>query len=399
MNLLTTTDERFDRTADGAIWTKSQMVHRFWQRYLEIFPHVRVAARIREVDRPASDALRANGDGVSFIGLPSHSGAAEYIAKYASVARAAGKAVDQAEAVILRVPQANNRIYGLLSRRHHPYALHVGGDPYDAFAPGAVNHPLRPMLRVWFARLLRRQCAGASAASYVTRAALQRRYPCPGFTIHFSDVDVSEATLIATPRVFQSGNRQLKLITVGTLAQLYKAPDVLIHAFAQCVGQGLNLTLEIVGDGKERPGLERLAVTLGIANRIHFAGHIPPGESIRTRLDQADLFVLPSRQEGLPRAMIEAMGRGLPCIGSTVGGIPELLPLEALVKPGDAAVLATKIREVAEDSRRMTEMSAHSLNKAREYSAEIMRTRRLEFYRFVHDCTEAWLRRNRRPSS
>lgn len=395
MNLLTTTDERFDRTPDGAIWTKSQMVHRFWQRYLEIFAHVRVAARIRDVARPAADTLRADGEAVSFTTLPSHSGAAEYIAKFPLVARAARDAINKAEAVILRVPQANNRIYALLSHTRHPYALHVGGDPSDAFAPGAVNHPLRPLLRIWFARLLRRQCAGACAASYVTRAALQRRYPCFGFTTHFSDVEIPETTLLTRPRVFRPENRQLKIITVGTLAQLYKAPDVLIHAFAQCVRAGADLTLEFVGDGKERPGLEQLADSLGMRNRIHFAGYTAPGEPIRNRLDQADLFVLPSRQEGLPRAMIEAMGRGLPCLGSTVGGIPELLPPEALVEPGDAAGLEAKLLEVVRAPHRMTEMSAHSLNKARDYSANLMRARRLEFYRFVHDCTEGWLRRNR----
>jgi glycosyltransferase involved in cell wall biosynthesis len=395
VNLLTTTDERFDRTPDGAIWTKSQMAHRFWQRYLEIFAHVRVAARIREVASPAAETVRADGEGVSFAPLPSHSGAAHYLAKFSLVARAAREAVDQAEAVILRVPQANNRIYTLLSQARHPYALHVGGDPHDAFAPGAVNHPLRPLLRIWFARLLRRQCAGACAASYVTRAALQRRYPCFGFTTHFSDVDIPETTLLPAPRVFRPENKQLKIITVGTLAQLYKGPDVLIKAFAQSVHAGADLILELVGDGKERPGLEQLADSLGVRRRIHFAGHTPPGVAIRNRLDQADLFVLPSRQEGLPRAMIEAMGRGLPCIGSTVGGIPELLPPDALVEPGDAPGLATKLLEVVRDPQRMTEMSAHSLNKAREYSADRMRARRLEFYRFVSDCTEDWLRRNR----
>ena len=375
------------------------MGHRFWQRYLEVFGHVRVAARIRDVDLPAADALRADGQGVSFAALPFHSGAAQYVAKFPLVARAAREAIDQVEAVILRVPQANNRIYTLLSNRLHPYALHVGGDPHDAFAPGAVNHPLRPMLRVWFARLLRRQCAGASAASYVTREALQRRYPCPNFTTHFSDVDISEESLLSTPRVFPPETGRLKIITVGTLAQLYKGPDVLIKAFAQCVGAGADLGLEFVGDGKERPHLEQLAGSLGMTNRIHFAGHIPAGEPIRTRLDRAHLFVLPSRQEGLPRAMIEAMARGLPCIGSTVGGIPELLPPEALVSPGDVAGLAEKLLEVVRDPDRLHEMSIHSLNKAQEYTANLMRARRLEFYRFVHDCTEGWLRRNQRSLS
>ena len=90
---------------------------------------------------------------------------------------------------------------------------------------------------------------------------------------------------------------------------------------------GHDLTLRVVGDGKRRPDLEALAAQLNCRERIVFAGQLP-STAIIGELDRADLFVLPSRQEGLPRAMIEAMARALPCIGSDVAGFPELLPLE-----------------------------------------------------------------------
>ena len=62
-----------------------------------------------------------------------------------------------------------------------------------------------------------------------------------------------------------------------------------------------------------------------LRDRVRFRGQLTTPVDVRAELDRADLFVLPSRQEGLPRAMIEAMARALPCIGSSVGGIPELL--------------------------------------------------------------------------
>src|ERR1043166_5635017 len=107
---------------------------------------------------------------------------------------------------------------------------------------------------------------------------------------------------------------------------MYKAPDVLIRAVAQCVAAGFDLTLHVVGDGKHRPELEQLASALGVSDRVIFLGLLPAGAAVRERLDRSDLFVLASRCEGLPRAMVEAMARSLPCIGSTIGGIPELLP-------------------------------------------------------------------------
>ena len=122
---------------------------------------------------------------------------------------------------------------------------------------------------------------------------------------------------------------------MGTLEQLYKAPDVLLDAVGQCFRQGLDLELVWIGGGQYQQQLEARAKELGLSPRVRFLGQLPAGDAVRGELDRADLFVLPSRQEGLPRAMLEAMARGLPCIGSTVGGIPELLPAEDLVPPGD----------------------------------------------------------------
>ena len=90
--------------------------------------------------------------------------------------------------------------------------------------------------------------------------------------------------------------------------------------------------------------------------------------------------------------MIEAMARALPCIGSTVGGIPELLPLEDLVPPGDAAALARKIREVVIDPGRMARMSTRNLEKAREYREDALRERRVAFYQNIRNQTETWVR-------
>jgi glycosyltransferase involved in cell wall biosynthesis len=90
--------------------------------------------------------------------------------------------------------------------------------------------------------------------------------------------------------------------------------------------------------------------------------------------------------------MVEAMARALPCIGSTVGGIPELLPPEDLVAPGNVAALARKIREVATNPERMARMSARNLQKAIEYRDEALREQRNEFYRYVREMTEAWLK-------
>lgn len=396
MHLTISLEHRFSRTPDGVVWSQTMFSHRFWQRYLTVFDHVRVVARVRDVATIPDDWKPASGEGVSFIPIPYYVGLKEYLLQARRIQRIANNAVGSKDAVILRVGSPIGAcIEQALRRNGHPYGVEVVGDPYDVFAPGAVHHPLRPFFRWWFSRQLKRQCAGACAAAYVTAKALQRRYPPDpaAFTTHYSSIELSKTALVTTPRPAQSEQHSFQLITVGSLEQLYKAPDVLIDAVAACVQQGLDLQLTLVGDGKHRAELEQLVVIRGIGERVHFRGQVSAGAAVRELLDQADLFVLPSHTEGLPRAMIEAMARGLPCIGSTVGGIPELLPAEDMVPPGDVAALAHKIREVVADPDRMARMSARNLEQAREYVEDILDRRRRAFYSYLRQYTIAWVER------
>jgi glycosyltransferase involved in cell wall biosynthesis len=92
--------------------------------------------------------------------------------------------------------------------------------------------------------------------------------------------------------------------------------------------------------------------------------------------------------------MIEAMARALPCIGSSVGGIPELLPPEDIVPPGDLSALASKITQVLQQPVRMQQMSARNVIKAGEYRDEVLSDRRREFYQFLKVRMQAWLDQN-----
>jgi glycosyltransferase involved in cell wall biosynthesis len=177
------------------------------------------------------------------------------------------------------------------------------------------------------------------------------------------------------------------LVFLGTLEVLYKAPDVLIDAVAQCIREGLDLRLTMIGDGAHRSDMEARAEARGIGSRVAFVGQLLSGAAVRDELDKADLFILPSHCEGLPRAMIEAMARALPCIGSAVGGIPELLPVEDMFRPGSVDELARKITEVVTSPQRMAEMSARNLEKANNYRDSVLRERRLEFDRYVEQKT------------
>ena len=409
MRLCVTTEQRFQRAADGSVWTKGAHGYEFWKRYLPVFEDVRVIGRVKDVPRPSDDWTRAEGPGVAVFAIPYYVGALQLAARWPMVRAALHRAVSGTDAVIMRVPSfLANCLESHLRRRGHPYGLEVVGDPYECFAPGSIRHVLRPLLRIEMPRRLRHQCEHADGVAYVTRFALQQRYPCRRLMVGVSDVAVSETHMLADQPVFTThyssvsvdhsiliGNRTrslhpgepVQLVCVAQLEQFYKGHDILLEAVAQCIRNGLILRLTLVGDGKLRRYLERQACSLGIRNQCEFRGQVAAGAAVMAELDRAHIFVLPSRTEGLPRALIEAMARGLPCVATAVGGVPELLSPEDMVAPNDAVGLAARIQEVAGSPERCDRMMRRNLATAREYTEDRLNQRRIEFYRHIRGLT------------
>jgi len=381
---------------DGSLWAKGGFSYSFWQRYLSVFDGVRIVARIQRIQQLDREHQRVDGENISYMPLPYYLGPRQYLMKAGSIQMAVQQAIRTSEAIIFRAPSPlPTSAMPLLEQRLQPYGVEVVGNPYDVFAPGAVKHPLRAFFRWWFTRQLQKTCIGASAVAYVTERTLQERFkPSFGaFTTHYSSVELSDEAFVTTQRQWVEPTRPVKLVTVGSLEQRYKGTDILLRAVQICLNQHITLSLSVIGDGKCRSELKALAASLGIHDQVRFIGQVPSGAAVREHLDAADIFVLPSRTEGLPRAMLEAMARGLPCIGSTAGGIPELLPVEDMAPPEDAAALAEKMCEVISDPARMAQMSARNLRKAITYREDVLRVKRNAFYAFVKDSTLRWLNR------
>jgi glycosyltransferase involved in cell wall biosynthesis len=211
----------------------------------------------------------------------------------------------------------------------------------------------------------------------------------------FSDLELSDDLFLTAPRVVQTAPCPCKIIMVGSLNQLYKAPHILLAALSE-VCRSIDAHLTFVGGGQYQSSLQSQAGAAGIGDMVTFLGEISSRREIIDALDSADIFVLPSFQEGLPRAMVEAMARGLPCIGSSVGGIPELLAAEDLVPPGDSTALAHLILEVATNPERLSVMSRRNVARAQDFREEPLRQRRQAFYWALRKRTEQFLEEQRR---
>ena len=113
-------------------------------------------------------------------------------------------------------------------------------------------------------------------------------------------------------------------ICIGCVANFRPQKDhaTLMRAFAEVVGADPACRLILVGDGPTRGDCERLAVDLGIAEKVEFAGHLEDPSAVYGRLD---VCALSSHYEGQGLVLLEAMNHGLPIVATDVGGTPETL--------------------------------------------------------------------------
>lgn len=134
-------------------------------------------------------------------------------------------------------------------------------------------------------------------------------------------------------------------IFIGMVGRLkpVKAHDLLLQAFDRIADSFKNVDILLAGEGPLENSLRQMAMSMKRMDRIHFLGF---QKDVPRVLRAMDIFVLPSRSEGHPLALLEAMAAGLPVIASDVGGIPETLsgmPVDCLFPPGNIEELARKL--------------------------------------------------------
>jgi glycosyltransferase involved in cell wall biosynthesis len=394
MKLVFVDQLRLYRTPDGRVWGLGGAKYSYYARFLETFDTVRVVSRVEPIPRLTSDLERCDGPGVAFLSPPLYVGPWEYLRSRRRLAAFLSSVYATDVAYLLRVPsQLSFDMARVLRRAGHPFGLFVVADPYGDFSPGATRSILRPYLRRRFCSSLRTLCREAGVCAYVTRRALQDAYPCrEGAGVDgVSDVEMPIEWLCEDARKGDVQRATVLGVCVGSLANMSKGADTLIEALAILAGWNCPLKVVFAGSGKHLPEVVRLARSRGVSKRIHFVGAANRAR-LRELFDSSDVYLMASRTEGMPRALLEAMGRALPCIATNVGGIPEVLAPEDMAPPNDAAAFARKVAEVLATSGRLSSMSRRNLCTARDFRVETLRTRHLEMQARLCRCTAEWLR-------
>jgi glycosyltransferase involved in cell wall biosynthesis len=159
-------------------------------------------------------------------------------------------------------------------------------------------------------------------------------------------------------------------LVVGSLGRLdgQKAYDVLLRAAARLP----DVDVEVVGDGADRDALLALAETLGTADRVRLPGW---SDAARSALARFDVFCLPSRVEGFPLSIVEAMLAGLPVVATRVGGVPEAVAdgkTGLLVPAGDVEALTDALSRLRDPGLRSSLGAAGRARAAADLTSEAM---------------------------
>ena len=388
MKLLVAPDSSMYVTPDGNYWCPTIYEYSFFERYLSVFDELVVASRVKKASyQEVKGFLLCSGPNIEVACLPDMHGMRDYLIKIIPFIVASIKASQNVDCALFRLPSIPaSMVLHFYKKRDKKYALEVVADPEDAY----VSNIFAKLL---FSKILKRECLRANGVSYVTKYYLQDKYPSHArlygsdsnhFESYYSTIRLAKE-YYSQPRSFYGKESFTIIHTSNNMNNELKGHKELILAFKEVVDKGFDVQLRLIGDGSLRPKLEEMVDSIGIRDRVTFVGRLSGSDYVREELLSADLFVFPTKAEGLPRSLIEAMAVGLPCISSPVAGIPELLDEDDMVDPDDIHGLSSRIIVFLNNPSLLEKKSMRNISCAMQYSEDLLKDRRDRFYNKLKD--------------
>lgn len=373
---------------DGTYWSNSIHNYEFLSRYLGVFDEIVCVTRVHsEYLSNTINMMQVNGENVTIRDLPMIYGMKQYILNYYKLKLAVKKAVSDVDCAIFRLPSVVGfELMNEFTKTGKPFVIEVVADPYDAYKSNYLA-------RFIYTRKLKKATKIAMGVSYVTAHALQEKYPPMArknssshryFESNYSSINLND-NFFGEARLCYKKDSYSIIHTSNAINNNMKGHRELLLALKIVKSKGYDVSITFVGDGRARNKFEQFAIELGLKENVTFLGRIASAQKMKEVLISGDMFVLPTKAEGLPRSIIEAMAVGLPCIATPVGGTSELLPYEYLVEPEDVEEFAILIIKFIENPELMTKASHENIVKAREYRNEILFEKRNDFYKNLKD--------------
>lgn len=226
----------------------------------------------------------------------------------------------------------------------------------------------------------------APYALYVTQSGLQNSYPCDGVTIGCSDVVLPHTDReILNHRIehISTVHGKYRIGTIGGYSKL-KGQKLVLKALGLLKREGIdNIEYQLVGGG-DLDEIKADAEKYGVSNQVVALGSMSH-DQVFAWIDELDVYIQPSYQEGLCRSVVEAISRACPVICSDACGNSELANHKYIFHRGGVATLAGMIKELLFSDENMRHECIRSYEKSLEYAADVLNVRRNNFLKAFTD--------------
>ncbi len=359
----------------NGVYCSTTLTNDVFSRYLSVVDDLVIATRVYPIDTTYIEAGQERIDipSIRFIDLPNVNTPTAFFGTIQKVKKILKDEIRSADLVFIRGGTIALISVQVAKELNKAYLLECGGSAWDSYwYHSLIGKILAPYMEV----KNRMAAKNAAMVVYVTKKWLQKRYPTKGLSVSVSDVliDSIDFELIDKRlKHIESGHDgQFVLGTTAAIDVKYKGQEYVINAM-KMLKDISNIRYEIVGGG-DPSRLQRIAEECGVSEKVVFKGQLTHNNVLKW-LDNIDVYIQPSITEGLPRALIEAMSRGCPAIGSDVGGIPELLDQEFLFKKKDSKGLVEILKQLSKEDLKKAAVANYT--KTKEFGSDILNGNRI----------------------
>jgi glycosyltransferase involved in cell wall biosynthesis len=365
----------------NGVYCNTTITSEMFSRYFHVVDKLIVVIRTLHLDKTYEEAnlKKVEVSGLEFIEIPNLNSISGFLIDKPKYKKVIEEQVEKADLIFARMPSVISDITIHYARKmEKKYMVEVGGCAWDAY----WNHGLMGKLvapYMFFNEV--KGVKNADFATYVTEKWLQNRYPCKCPSASASNVyleDLEESVLEHRLKKIQTKTRNRPTI-LGTTAAVnvrYKGQEYIIRAISELNKQGYNFEYELVGGG-DTSYLKKIAKSVGVEDKVRFKGLMLRNDVFKW-LDSIDIYAQPSKQEGLPRALIEALSRACPAVGSTTAGIPELIQPEMVFEKGNITQICNILKRLSDSN--LCEIAKQNFEKAKDFELVHLDKKRNEIY-------------------
>lgn len=358
--------------------------HELLQRYSYIANEIVFLMRTKPID--AFRKFTPVPSEIKVVNVPNFKSPKTFLKNRHIATKIIKKTIKKCDYAVLRLPSSNaQEAIKYIKKYNKPYIVESVGCSWDSY----WNHSLLGKFVAPYMFIKDRSIvADAPFVYYVTTKFLQSRYPTKGKTVCCSNVVLNKLDDSVLQKrldklnLFQAEGNQRKIV-LGTAAAIdtrYKGQEHVIRSIPELVKRGYNVEYHLAGGvtgQKESTFLKDLAEECGVSDRVVFMGSLA-SDQMGDYYDSLDIYIQPSKQEGLPRSVIEAMSRGCPVLGTNIAGIPELIQEDCLFKKNSDSEVVSAVERILKLD--LQDIAEKNFETAKDYEREKLIAKRKKFY-------------------